>query len=77
MQTTNSKRIRTGIFTLIGILLFVAGIFLIGSKKNMFSDTYTIYGTFRNVGGLSVGNNIRFAGITVGTVEDISIVSDT
>ncbi|RYZ45743.1 MAG: MCE family protein, partial [Sphingobacteriales bacterium] len=65
------------IFTLIGILLFVAGIFLIGSKKNMFSDTYTIYGTFRNVGGLSVGNNIRFAGITVGTVEDISIVSDT
>jgi phospholipid/cholesterol/gamma-HCH transport system substrate-binding protein len=36
-----------------------------------------IYGTFRNVGGLEVGNNIRFAGINVGTVESIQIISDT
>lgn len=62
---------------MIGILLFVVAIFLVGSKKNMFGDTFLIHGTFRNVGGLSVGNNIRYAGITVGTVEDIQIVSDT
>ncbi len=74
---TNSQKIKTGIFTLIGIILFVLGIFVIGSKKNMFGDTFLIYGTFKNVGGLNVGNNIRFAGITVGTVEDIQIVSDT
>lgn len=43
----------------------------------MFGDTFRIYGTFKNVGGLQVGNNIRFAGINVGTVEDIRIVSDT
>jgi phospholipid/cholesterol/gamma-HCH transport system substrate-binding protein len=55
----------------------VAGIFIIGKKKNLFGDTFHIYGTFNNVGGLQVGNNIRFAGINVGTVEDISIVSDT
>lgn len=77
MKTSASQKIKIGIFTLAGILLFVVGIFLIGSKKNMFGDTYLIYGTFRNVGGLQVGNNIRFSGITVGTVEDISIVSDT
>ena len=77
MQTTTGQKIKTGIFTIAGILLFVAGIFLIGSKKNMFSDTFLIYGTFNNVGGLNVGNNIRFAGINVGTIEDISIVSDT
>ncbi len=64
-------------FTIAGLLLFIVGIFLIGSKKNMFGDTYLIYGTFKNVGGLEVGNNIRFAGINVGTVEDIRIVSDT
>ena len=62
---------------MVGILLFVAGIFLIGSKKNMFGDTFIIKGSFNNVGGLDVGNNIRFAGINVGTVEDIRIVSDT
>ena len=77
MKTKTAQNIRTGIFTIAGILLFVAGIFIIGAKKNMFGDTFLIYGTFSNVGGLQVGNNIRFAGINVGTVEDIRIVSDT
>jgi len=71
------QKIKIGIFTVAGILLFIAGIFIIGSKKNMFSETFSIYGTFKNVGGLAVGNNIRFAGITVGTVEEISMMSDT
>ncbi|WP_256013881.1 MlaD family protein [Desertivirga xinjiangensis] len=77
MKTSISQKIKIGFFTIAGILLFVAGIFLIGSKKNMFDDTFMIYGTFKNIGGLEVGNNIRFAGITVGTVKDIRIVSDT
>ncbi len=77
MKTSVSQKIKIGIFTIAGILLFVIGIFLIGSKQNMFSKTFSIYGTFKNVGGLEVGNNIRFAGINVGTVEDIRIISDT
>jgi phospholipid/cholesterol/gamma-HCH transport system substrate-binding protein len=77
MNASVSQKIKIGIFTVAGILLFLAGIFLIGSKKNMFGETYMIYGTFKNVGGLNVGNNIRFAGINVGTVQDIRIVSDT
>ena len=77
MKTNTNQKIKIGIFTVAGILLFVAGIFIIGSKKNMFSNTFSIYGTFKNVGGLAVGNNIRFAGITVGTVEEINMVSDT
>lgn len=77
MKTTTSQKVKIGIFTLAGILILVIGIFLIGKKKNLFGDTFHIYGTFNNVGGLQVGNNIRFAGINVGTVEDISIISDT
>jgi phospholipid/cholesterol/gamma-HCH transport system substrate-binding protein len=77
MKTTASQKIRIGLFTIIGILILVAGIFLIGKNKNMFGDTYRIYGTFNTVGGLQAGNNIRFAGINVGTVENISIISDT
>jgi phospholipid/cholesterol/gamma-HCH transport system substrate-binding protein len=77
MHTSISQKLKIGFFTIAGILLLVVGIFFIGSKKNMFGDTFVIYGTFNNVGGLNVGNNIRFAGINVGTIEDISIVSDT
>lgn len=77
MKTTASQKVRIGIFTAAGILLLLIGIFLIGKKKNMFGDTFHIYGVFNNVGGLQEGNNIRFAGINVGTVETISIISDS
>jgi phospholipid/cholesterol/gamma-HCH transport system substrate-binding protein len=77
MQTTSSQKIRIGIFTLVGIAVLIAGIFLIGKKQNLFGDTFKIYGTFKNVGGLQIGNNVRFAGITVGTVEGIQIINDT
>lgn len=77
MKVTSSQKIGIGIFTIIGILILVVAIFFIGKNKNMFGDTFTVYGTFNTVGGLQSGNKIRFAGIDVGTVENISIVSDT
>ncbi len=77
MKNSTSQKMKTGIFTIVGILLLVAAIFVIGSNKNMFGNTFNIYGTFRNVGGLQIGNNILFAGIKVGTIENISFVSDT
>jgi phospholipid/cholesterol/gamma-HCH transport system substrate-binding protein len=77
MKISTSQKMKTGIFTIVGILLLVAAIFVIGSNKNMFGNTFNIYGTFRNVGGLQIGNNILFAGIKVGTIENISFVSDT
>jgi phospholipid/cholesterol/gamma-HCH transport system substrate-binding protein len=77
MKTTGSQKAKIGMFTLIGLVLLVIGIFIIGNKKNMFGDTFNIHGTFRNVGGLQIGNNIRFAGINVGTVESIEMLNDT
>ncbi len=75
--TTTSQKVRIGIFTVVGLLLLIAGIFLIGRQKSLFTTTYQLYGTFRNIGGLQVGNNVRFSGITAGTVEDIRILNDT
>ncbi len=77
MKATTGQKIRTGIFAFTGIFLLVGAVFLIGKSKNMFGDTFHIYGTFRNVGGLQVGNNVRFVGVNVGTVESIRIISDT
>ncbi len=77
MKATQGQKIKTGIFAITGLFLLVGAIFLIGKTKNMFGDTFHVYGTFKNVGGLQVGNNVRFVGINVGTVESIKIVSDT
>ncbi len=77
MKATYGQRIKTGIFTVIGLLMLIVAIFLIGRTKNMFGNTFHIYGTFKNVGGLEAGNNVRFVGINVGTVVNIKIISDT
>jgi len=77
MKSTTTQKIKLGIFTTIGILLLLIGIFLIGRNKNMFGKTFTLYGSFKNVGGLQTGNNVRFVGINIGTVESIEIISDS
>jgi phospholipid/cholesterol/gamma-HCH transport system substrate-binding protein len=52
-------------------------IFYIGRQKNFFSPVYKLSTTFYNVSGLQVGNNIRFLGINVGTVDNIIIKNDS
>lgn len=75
---TNTKRaLRLGIFIAAALILFVVAVYLIGSKGNLFSPTKDVYSSFKDIGGLVVGNNVRFAGINVGTVKNIRIISDT
>src|ERR1700753_256736 len=77
MKTTAGQRIRIGIFAMAGLAILVAAIFLIGNKKGLFTSTFNVHGLFKNVNGLQMGNNVRFAGINVGVVEDIQIMNDT
>ena len=77
MKATASQKIKIGMFTFIGLVVLILIIFFIGNQKNLFSSTFGVYGTFKNVNGLQVGNNVRFAGINVGVVENISIVNDS
>lgn len=77
MATSTSRKIKTGLFVVISFGLLLVTIFLIGKQKNLFGDTFTTYADFKNIAGLKVGNFVRFAGINVGTVDDISIVNDT
>src|ERR1700722_2447435 len=77
MKTTSGQKIKIGLFTFLGLLVLVLAIFFIGNRKNLFSSTFYVYGMFKNVSGLQVGNNVRFAGINVGVVQDINIVTDS
>lgn len=69
--------IKLGLFVTIGTVLLVLALYLIGSKKNLFSETIKVNTLFRNIGGLLPGNNVRFAGINVGTIQNVKIVNDT
>ena len=78
MQThTDNFKIRLGLFVAGGLALFVIVIFIIGKQKNLFNPVYTLSSTFYNVSGLQIGNNIRFSGINIGTVDNIKIINDS
>jgi len=78
METHSEKfKIRLGLFVFGGLALFVFAIFIIGKQKNLFNPVYSLNSTFYNVSGLQVGNNIRFSGINVGTVDNIVIINDS
>jgi phospholipid/cholesterol/gamma-HCH transport system substrate-binding protein len=78
METHTDKfKVRLGLFVLGGLTLFVLAIFIIGKQKNLFNPVFTLRATFSNVSGLRVGNNIRFSGINVGTVDNIIIINDS
>ncbi len=73
----NSRNIRLGLFFLLGTVFLIGALYFIGSKQNLFGSTFRISANFYNVNGLMKGNNVRFAGINVGTVESVEIVSDS
>jgi len=77
MRTTSSQKIKIGLFAFAGLLVLVLAVFFIGNQKGLFNATFNVYGTFKNVSGLQVGNNVRFAGINVGVVESINIITDS
>lgn len=77
MKKTNSQKLRLGSFVLIGTIIFITGVYLIGQRQDMFKKTFTLSSYFQNVNGLQKGNNVRYSGIDIGTVRDITMVNDS
>ncbi|MCB0675934.1 MAG: MCE family protein [Saprospiraceae bacterium] len=69
--------VRLGIFVTVGIVLFTVGIYYIGNRKNLFGERYRLETYVPNAHGLKVGNNVRYAGIVVGSIETIQLLNDT
>ncbi|MCD0467058.1 MlaD family protein [Flavobacterium sp. ENC] len=68
---------KLGMFVTVGLLLFIMAIYFIGKQKNLFGSTFHITSQFKTVSGLEVGNNVRFSGINIGTVEEIRLINDS
>lgn len=77
MRNRNSQNLKLGLFVIIGVTIFVLAVYFIGNRQNLFGESTRIHSVFKNVSGLQTGNNVRFAGVNIGTVRDIQIVNDT
>ncbi|WP_340202042.1 MlaD family protein [Ascidiimonas sp. W6] len=77
MAKTTFQNIKLGFFVLIGTVLLIIATYLIGNNQNLFSKNFNIVSVFSNVNGLQLGNNVRYAGINVGTIKSIEMENDT
>lgn len=77
MKSNTGLKWKLGLFTICGLALLVLGLFYVGKQKNMFASVFQLKAVFNNVSGLKPGDNIRFGGINIGTVESIELLSDT
>lgn len=70
------ENIRLGIFVVTGLALFLISVFYIGSERNVFNKTFTVSAIFRNVEGLTEGDNVWLSGVKIGTVKTVTIISE-
>ena len=77
MARKNLNTIKLGAFVIVAVVLFIYGLYRIGDRQSFLSNYMTLYVDFTNVKGLRPGNNVRYSGITIGSVEEINILNDT
>ncbi|WP_372772425.1 MlaD family protein [Mangrovibacterium sp.] len=75
----NSKHhtLKLGLLVTTGLFLFILAIYFLGANQNLFTSKIMVKSYLVDAAGLIEGNKIRYAGVTVGTVTDVQIVSDT
>ncbi len=77
MKKETKNTLKLGVFVITGLILLIVAVYLIGENQNMFKKTFTISANFNNVSGLMQGNNVRYSGINIGTVKNITMVNDS
>jgi phospholipid/cholesterol/gamma-HCH transport system substrate-binding protein len=71
MQKAN--RTIVGLFLIGGVLLFAAGLFLIGDRRQLFSESLVLVTEFHNLAGLQNGAPVRVSGLNAGEVLSIEV----
>ena len=77
MAKNKSSIVKLGVFIIVALLLFTYGIYKVSDHQAFFNNTLDLFVDFSDVNGLRPGNNVRFSGIIIGSVENISILNDT
>jgi phospholipid/cholesterol/gamma-HCH transport system substrate-binding protein len=77
MNNTSTNNLKLGAFVVSGLAFLVFLLYMIGRNQNLFESTYILKAHVKNAQGLVTGNNVRYAGIEIGTVKKIRFVNDT
>ena len=77
MAKTTYNNVRLGLFVILALAAFTFAMYKISNQADLFQGSILIKANFRDVRGLQPGNNVRFAGINIGSVDDISLQGDT
>ena len=59
------------LFVIGGVLLFAAGLFLIGDRRMLFTDSFRFHAEFKQLAALDAGAKVRVSGVDAGEVEEI------
>ena len=68
-----NRLVAVGAFVVCGVLLFAVGLFFIGNRRMLWSDTFEVHAEFTNIAGLENGAKVRVAGMDAGEVELIRV----
>lgn len=76
-EKNDRKNAKLGLFVLVSLILFLIGIFFIGNARDLFNPTIEVHTAFKDVGGLTRGNNVWLSGVKIGTVREVQIANDS
>jgi phospholipid/cholesterol/gamma-HCH transport system substrate-binding protein len=73
VRADSRTRSRVGVIVFASLLLFVVMVVVVGGKTGFFLARSSYFARFPNSQGLMGGNQVRLAGVTVGTVQEVEV----
>ena len=73
---TKEKSLRVGFLVTVAAVIFMVGLFFIGSEQKIFARKQEYNVRLDNVTGLAQGNPVKISGVTVGVIRDINLPRD-
>lgn len=68
-----SRAVKVGVFLVGGIVLFCVGLFLVGTRADLFGNRFTVYTAFNNIDTIQTGAKVRVGGMDAGDVTNIEV----
>lgn len=62
-----------GAFVIGGLLLFAFGLFRIGDRRMLFTESFRVHAEFSDIAALSSGAKVRVGGMDAGEVEEVMV----